>query len=137
MDTIRTSIEILFKKQNPQKILDKFYSLRRIDVVDRELFSTTYSYEKADCYNKDEIQNIFDTMDSQWKKLHKVKEDSIFNILVNFTKDMLTEERGIPLCKFEYFLKWRELSYLLGEDLLTTAHFAYKDYLGNFNRPIS
>lgn len=136
MDNIRTSIEILFKKQNPETILDKYYNSLNDNKIDRELFSATYSYEKADCYNKDEIQNVYDIIDSSWKKLSKTKENSIFNILVNFTKDILTEDKGVPICRYKYFLKWRELSYLLGEDLLTTAHFAYNDFIKNYNRTI-
>lgn len=136
MDNIRTSIEILFKKQNPEKILDKYYNSLNEDKLDRDLFTSTYSYEKPNFYNKDEIQNVYDILDSEWKKLEKTKIDSIFNVLVNFTKDILKEDKGIPVCRYKYFLKWRELSYLLGEDLLTTAHFAYDDFIRNYKRTI-
>lgn len=136
MDNIRTSIEILFKKQNPEKILDKYYDYLNDDKIDRDLFTSTYSYEKPSFYNKDEIQNVYDILDSEWKKLEKTKIDSIFNILVNFTKDILKEDKGTPVCRYKYFFKWRELSYLLGEDLLTTAHFAYDDFIKNYKRSI-
>jgi len=136
MDNIRATIEILFKKQNPENILHKYYNSLKKTTVDKDLFLATYSYENPTRYNKDEIENIYNLLDSNWKKLEYVKENSIFNVLVNFTKEILTENKGIPLCKYKELLRWRELSYLLGEDLLTTAYFAYKDFRISYDRTI-
>ncbi|BDU50719.1 hypothetical protein [Haliovirga abyssi] len=136
MDNIRATIEILFKKQNPEKMLYKYYNSIKEKNVDRDLFIATYSYENPTKYNKDEIENVYSLLDSNWKKLEGVKEDSIFNVLANFTKGILIENKGVPLCKYKELLRWRELSYLLGEDLLTTAYFAYKDFTISYNRTI-
>ncbi|MGB6128158.1 MAG: hypothetical protein WBG30_05355 [Psychrilyobacter sp.] len=136
MDNIRHSIEIIFKKKNPETIIQKYFGLKEAKDFDRDLFSSTYSHERPHLYNKDEISNVSDLLESKWKKLEYVKKDNVFNVLVNFTNEILTEEKGNPICKFEKLLKWRELSYELGEDILTTSYFAYKDYVHNYDRTI-
>ncbi len=136
MNNIRKSIEIIFKKENPELIIQNHFKLKKDYKFGKDIFQRTYSYENPLVYNKDEIENVHDLLESKWKKLEYVKEDSEFNALVHFTREVLTEEEGEPVCKFEKLLKWRELSYELGEDILTTSYFAYKDYVQNYNRSI-
>lgn len=49
---------------------------------------------------------------------------SVFNILANATKDMLVYKNDEPICKQEVFLRWNEISRIVGEDLLTLAYLA-------------
>lgn len=135
MDAIRESIKIIFRKQNPEIIIQNHFKLK--EKSSENLFKSIYSYENPLLYNKDEIENVCNLLDSNWKKLDQVKDkENELNILINFTENILKEEKGEPICKFEYLLKWRALSYELGEDILTTSYFAYKDYVEGKKREI-
>ena len=41
---------------------------------------------------------------------------------------MLIEEDGIPKCRYEHLLRWRETTLFLDEDLLVTSFLAYRDH---------
>lgn len=138
MDNIRKSIEILFKKESPERILNDYFSIRKDDHskgIDRDYFKSLFSYENPLYYNDDEIDNVADIMETNWMVQSECKKDNtVFNILVKFTREVLREINGEPHCKYKRLLKWRELSYQLGEDLLTTSFFAYNDLISNRKR---
>jgi adenosine deaminase len=50
-----------------------------------------------------------------------------FHILNHFTSKLLVEESLEPFVNYSHLLKWRDLSYYTGEDLMTTSFFAYID----------
>lgn len=58
------------------------------------------------------------------------KEDghiSVFHLLPEFSKNIITFRKGEPLCDKSHMLRWREMSFFLGQDILTTAHRAMDD----------
>ena len=40
----------------------------------------------------------------------------------------LKEIEEIPVCRYRYLLKWREVSHVLGEELFTNSFLAYRDW---------
>ena len=68
------------------------------------------------------------------------ERETVFNTLLHFTTQTLTEHNGNPVCKYEHLLRWHDLSSLLSEDLLTTSFLAARDLhhrivRNNFNWP--
>lgn len=56
---------------------------------------------------------------------------SVFNILAFATKDILFLKNDNPVCRQEHFLRWNEISRIVGEDLLVVAYLAktfFKDH---------
>lgn len=51
---------------------------------------------------------------------------SIFNVLFRLSNGLLRVKDGMPLVKFRHLFRWREITQVLGEDLLTAAYWAYK-----------
>lgn len=49
---------------------------------------------------------------------------SVFNILHSATKNILVWDNDEPVCHFGEYLRWNELTSIVGEDLLTTAFLA-------------
>ncbi len=49
---------------------------------------------------------------------------SVFNILSSAVEEMLDYKNDEPICKQEHFLRWNEISRIVGEDLLTLAFLA-------------
>lgn len=58
-------------------------------------------------------------------KFHK--SDSVYNILLHFSSKCILEKDAVPLCRYNYLLRWHILTTSLGEDLLTTSFLASKD----------
>lgn len=50
-----------------------------------------------------------------------VHRKSVFNVLLHFTSEVLTERDLTPVCHYEHLLRWHDLSSYLSEDLLTTS----------------
>lgn len=132
MDNIRKSIEILFKIQNPETILEKYFSplndLICSENIDRDNFHSFFSFQHKNLYNKDEVYNVVDLLEKNWNKYPIVKKDSFFNVLAKFTQKVLVEHNGEPVCDYQNLLRWREISHQLGEDLFTSSYFAMKDF---------
>lgn len=51
-------------------------------------------------------------------------QKSVFNILTFATKDILFLKNDNPVCRQEHFLRWNEVSRIIGEDLLIIAYLA-------------
>lgn len=123
MTNIRKVLEIFFKNNDFQGIIEKY--LNNIDLLDRGEFSKFFSYINPTLYNKNEIQNLFLLINNNWMKADEKR--SLFNILIFASKDILKENTHEILCKYNELLRWREISYQLGEDIFTTSFLAKND----------
>jgi len=137
MDNIRNSIEILFSKSNPEKIIQLFF--QGIDAIDmseeiskEHFLSISETLEKGK--TKDEWEAVYNIVNDEWNRYSIDKSrnsqeyrKNVFYILYNFAKDVLIEQEEKPVCEFSQLLRWRDISYKLGEDIFTTAFFAYED----------
>lgn len=131
MDNLRSSIRLLFANYCPDKVL----KLKKDEqYIDKQNFLENGFYSFSN-YSLDEISNVFTKLESDWFLINdKISSRSIFNILVHFNSKVLTEENLEPYVIFEHLLKWRDLSYYIGEDLLTCSHFAYLDTISQRER---
>uniref|UniRef100_UPI001BD120EB hypothetical protein n=1 Tax=Mucilaginibacter sp. Bleaf8 TaxID=2834430 RepID=UPI001BD120EB len=81
-------------------------------------------------YSTNEILNVFLKLKGDWfKDVYSPQKPglSIFNLLNHFNKQILTEIKSEPYIHYQHLLKWRDVSYEIGEDVLTTSYFAYMD----------
>lgn len=137
MNNIRKSLLILFQNQNPAKMLKNLNSKRMIfknevkisSLLDKNDFTTLFQYEYNTLYNKDEVLNLCSILENKWSN-----GSGIHGLIMKFAEDVLVEENGKPVCEFENVLRWRELTFYLGEDVFTTAYFAKKDSEIGYNR---
>lgn len=136
MDNLRKSIQILFGELCPDKVLNKHYSRLNFneEFYEKDFFINGQQF--FDNYNSDELKNVYQKLYEDWffDVYDYTTSKSIFNILVHFNKQVLTEENTEPFVHFENLLKWRELSYQLGEDLFTCSYLAYMDNRSKRNR---
>ena len=77
MDAIRESIKIIFRKQNPERIIQDYFKVK--EKSNKDIFKSIYSYGNPLLYNNDEIENVYNLLDSKWKKLDQVidKDDEL------------------------------------------------------------
>lgn len=131
MDNLRKSIRILFGDYCPDKVLkikseDKY--------INQQIFLEN-GFHSFSNYSLDEIQNVFIKLETDWLLTNdKIESKSIFNILTHFNSKVLVEENLEPFVEYQHLLKWRDLSYYVGEDLLTCSNFAYIDSVSQRKR---
>ncbi|MFQ6600642.1 hypothetical protein [Flavobacterium sp. C3NV] len=124
MDNLRRSIRLFFTDYCSDFILKKKESNEYINL---QKFMEN-GFKSFSNYSLDEIQNVFFKLENDWfKDIHLGKEKNYFHILNHFTSKVLIEEDLEPFVVYEHLLKWRDLSYYVGEDLLTSSYFAYLD----------
>ena len=109
------------RRYNEYNRIDKELYLREAEVIFR-----TRSY--------DELQNNYDILLQSMRG--KNSEDiSVFNSVMNLTEKLLIYDGSEIRCKFDELLRWREISFYLGQDLLTCAFIASEDLkYGETNR---
>lgn len=129
MDNLRKSIRLLFADYCSDKILELKDEQKYIN-KQSFLESGFYSFSN---YSLDEIQNVFAKLETDWFLVNN-KNKSVFNILTHFNSKVLVEENLEPFIEYKHLLKWRDLSYYVGEDLLTCSHFAFNDSVSQRKR---
>ncbi|SIQ50669.1 hypothetical protein [Chryseobacterium sp. RU33C] len=124
MDNLRKSIRLLFTDYCSDFILSKKDSEKYINV---DSFIEK-GFRTFSSYSVDEIQNVYQKLDSDWfHDVHQEKNKNYFHILNHFTSKVLIEQDLEPFVIYEHLLKWRDLSYYIGEDILTTSFYACLD----------
>lgn len=130
MDNLRKSIRILFVDYCPDFILknrDSSYYINQKTFLEN-------GFRKFSNYSLDEINNVYSKLEKDWFIDTRSKKKNYFNILNHFTSKILVEDNNEPFVNYEHLLKWRDLSYYTGEDLMTTSFFAYLDNRSQRNR---
>lgn len=135
MDNIRASIETLFGQINSATILSNLrdsVNCHETLGVDGDMFCQKFMVENK-CYTLDQVSELFRLLQTEWVKWplqHKRGEhgeSNLFYILLHYTRNMLVERDGVPVCRYNQLLRWRSLAYKLGEDLFTTSFLAFDD----------
>ncbi|MHB9140858.1 MAG: hypothetical protein ACYC25_03165 [Paludibacter sp.] len=141
MDNLRSTINLLFNHQSIQSILESFRGGPN-DMLDRNIpenwFCDMFGHEYNN-YNHDQHRAIYEILKTKWLKQDNDFQTSFnfkscFNVLSHFTQKVLSESDNEPICKYEHFLRWHELSARIGEDLLSTSFLALNDILRNNSR---
>ncbi|GAB3349783.1 hypothetical protein GCM10027566_06390 [Arachidicoccus ginsenosidivorans] len=130
MDNIRKTLKIIFGDYCPDLILKEKYTEFYLS-FDHFI---EYAFSNYMCYSLDEIRNIYKMMNDDWCYNINSKQRNYFQILNNFTESILIEENNELYVIFEQLLKWRDVSFYLGEDILTTSYFANLDNLTKYDR---
>ncbi len=135
MDNLRSVLSIVLSKIPSREILSGRIQYNKITKAD---FVKIFGYY-VKYYSNDELENMFSYICNDYEKetayvrgREVKKEDreecfSIFDAILIFAVRVLQEEDGEPVCKYENILRWRMLSHELGEDIFSTAFFAFQD----------
>ncbi|MGL4410999.1 MAG: hypothetical protein ACRCTF_02510 [Bacteroidales bacterium] len=145
MNNLRQVIKALFCEANSEDILS--HNRRTATSSCNYASNVSKSWlidvldHNSDGYTRDEIRYLNDVTNNIW--LHEPREESkseigsrksVFYSLLHFSNRVLLEENEEPVCRFSQLLRWRDLSYQMGEDIFTLAFLAYKDIKSNRNR---
>lgn len=142
MDNIRATLCTLFANFNGTEIIESVHKLnphKRADkYIDKDAFCRLFR-EKYNIYSYDQIAGIHHILASNWMKEYRTStlqshaQDSVFNVLLHYGAEILTEREQVPVCSYEHLFRWHLLVGDLGEDIFTTSYLAVCDI--NRNRP--
>lgn len=141
MNNLTKTIQILFLRQDPERVIRSMYELDGCDYISGKYGS--YNIDMAETLdfnrNRDELRHLDNKSHAELYKsidprLGNSNERNIFNSLLHFTKDILTENSHDIVCEFSQLLRWRELASCLGEDIFTTAYLANSDLVSKRER---
>lgn len=133
MEIMRIPLEIIFKEQNPYEILKNYFKYSNLKEdnyrkINKKKFIYLYqNIDKSKSY--EEIENIFEIIKDKTKKYKYIKEDTVFNLLINYTEKVLEDLGDQIQCRYKNLLSWRMISHKLDQDVLISAFLAYKDIL--------
>lgn len=135
MDNIRNVIKILFRYRTPAEVLSgeaKYNDVRRESFIQ---LANAYMPQ----YSNNEIENMLRFLGSEFEwhnnKIRgqvtdrKQRAVNVFDAILLFADNVLVEENGTPLCRYENLLRWRDMIIALEEDLFITSFLAQKDLL--------
>lgn len=134
MNRKRKHLDILFRRIQPELFIrgnitftnpaKKKWTIGS-DWISREIYRH-YAYQEFPGFSVEEIDNMWQDMQSLMSNNGNGTQN-IFCVLPNYTKDVLRIVNEVPICRAEKVLDWREISFSLGQDILTTAHLAWHD----------
>ena len=134
MDRIPEHLDIVFRRIQPESLIR---SINRISGESGRCAYTVssaeispkcylhYAYSNFPHYSIDEIENFHQDM---LRCIAAVPApQSVFNLLLYFSRSVLRQCGGYVVCCAEKTLSWRDVSFLLGQDLFTTSFLAFLD----------
>lgn len=124
MDNLRSVIEILFCKRNVAEVLRTFDNPvvpPCAHFIDQRIFKDLWQ-DSNRLYSGDQLNSLYSVMMDSWSRRNG--SSNFFNILDVAADEMLSFEDDEPICKYEQYLRWHELTALVGEDILVCKYLA-------------
>lgn len=135
MDILRIPLIILFKEQNPYRIIKNYCSndirTNQMNIsIDKSRFIDIYQQREPQ-YSKDEIENMYEVVDDKLNKVIQGNpfQKSVFNLIINYTKEMLENDGNNVKCRYKNLLKWRMTTLELDQDMFVAGYLAFEDLL--------
>ena len=137
MDNIRAVIDTLFSQINSADILRHKDSWKNPLNLTEDVFCSKFMVENK-CYTIDQVRELYYLLQSDLTAFpldcSRNRRPNFFYVLLHFSQKVLTEKDFQPCCRFENLLRWRVLTYKLGEDLFTTSYLAFNDWNAHVRR---
>ena len=138
MNNLRSSIDVLFRQVPISRLLSEQTNIRRKHWVSESIwnFSETKHLlnQNLVTYSSNDVENVIQRTSERWSKLSERAQKSVFNLLFNFTDEVLRLRGNEPVVEYAHLLRWRELSHKLGEDLFTCSFLAARDKTSSHQR---
>lgn len=134
-DQIRLTLEVAFCCYSYDFVAKKFLAEgypSECNPLDREYF-VRHAADRSALFNSDQLELLYTMFETTWlcpcRSEFPIWERprNIFHSLLHFTENVLRHENQRVLVRFGQLLRWRELSCVVGEDLLVCAFLAAKD----------
>lgn len=124
MDIQIKFLEVIFQQVPYDEILGNDNSPGS-PIIDEEFF-TSFSEPYLNNRTTEEIQAIYNYMMNDQTLLPNLEH---LSLIIDIANKVLTFNGNEIQCKYLDLLRWRKLSFSLGDDIFTTAFLAYQDYI--------
>lgn len=124
MDNLRNVIEILFCKRDVTEVLRTFNNPVASPcekVVEKKTFKELWQSLNR-IYSGDQLNSLYSVVTESWASRNG--SQNLFNILDVAAEEMLALKGDEPICKYEQYLRWHELTALVGEDIVVCKYLA-------------
>ena len=139
MENLRRTLEILFLRANPEDALCSINGISKysenLEMLEDEYVDIATIIDGD--FTKDEYRAMHKMAKDVWfldDQIDNKKRHNVFYPILNFANRVLTEKNDDIYCKFKQLLRWREMTFILGEDIFTTAYLANLDLVSKRNR---
>jgi len=135
MDIEKGNIDVIFRWIPYEYVtINESDTVKRHDVfkVNRELYIENCYHAFAD-KSEDECINCYIYL-QEIMLLGKEYKSSVFQLIYRVAERLLIYQSGNVMCKFEQLLRWREISFPLGQDIFVCCYLASRDLKWRENR---
>lgn len=134
MDLIRIYSEIVFSKV-AKRYLSSLEDNLEFSELDSFPLSSKAFLDEARIHHPelsdDNLMLIYQLGSDEWSKFgfpdRSPDKSNIFRIIAFMARQMMEEKDGIPTVHFKDLFRWREVTQLIGEDILTCTLLAFND----------
>lgn len=138
MNNLRSSIDILFRQVPVARLFSEQKNIQRKHWVSECIWNFSevkqLLNQRLATYSSNDVENLIQCSNEQWSRFPEQEQQSVFNLLVNFSSEVLQLRGNEPVVEYKHLLRWRELSHKLGEDLFTCSFVALKDKTSRHHR---
>ena len=128
-------LKILFSKINSEEVLSAIFNSNFSNTKEVSIDKDTFIRYCTILNNNITLgtaESIYNFCRTEFLDIKRpdgtiINNQDIFNVLINYAKEVLIEENGEPVCKYNKLFSWNDISVFLGEDIFITAFFAFKD----------
>lgn len=123
MDTQRGCLQVIFRElpYHTIPLVNTQTSTNTYNSISPQLF-THYAKSVFPQCSLDELEQLYTYVEE-----HFDNKGTVFTLLSETAQKMLVFDGKEPMCQYEHLLRWRDLSFQLGQDILTTAYMAGED----------
>ena len=127
MDLISTSIRTIFYDSN---VAEVFYDMKKTKHAYIEKYFNKLAAAQDGHFTLTEYNALRDYVKQTIGVSDNYRWSSFFNLLPSFNTECLSLNGKEPVVEYNSLMRWRELSLLLGEDILTTSYLARQNVTG-------
>ena len=113
-DVVNTAFEFVSSKKSSNVSIE--------NGMDEKTFQN-YFICHNEMYGVDVVRNIYQLAGKHWLTMDGIK-NNIFNILAFATDKILRWHNDEPICEYNDYLRWNDISAIIGEEILIAAYLA-------------
>ncbi len=143
MDTTGKVLDVLFRQIAPERILHSLkqcisgeWALLREISKEREKLFIDFAESTLHGYSENEQRMLYGQLEQErqgWEKQPVVSE-GFLSALIQYGQETLVTIQGIPYCRNERVLSWRDVYLRMGQDAVVCPYLAYRDFCNNLDR---
>lgn len=129
MDLIRAFLETAFCRIDSSELAGRrkiFPAEKRLLSIDRTLFVESARKDHEE-YSDDNLKLLYGLYETEWSRDAETGKSNLFNSLTAFAKQVMAVVDGEPRVNFNNLFRWRELTYIVGEELMACAFLARRE----------